>query len=47
MDKKDKREPEEEYDLYEDGSMLLFSLAFGLLMVLLVFIISTALLRTM
>ena len=44
MDKKDKREPEEEYGLYEDGFMLLFSLASGLLMILLVSIISTALL---
>lgn len=44
MDKKDKREFEEEYGLYEDGFMLLFSLASGLLMILLVSIISTVLL---
>lgn len=44
MDKKDKRESEEEYGLYEDGFMLLFSLASGLLTALLALIILTVLL---
>lgn len=44
MDKKDKREPEEEYELYEDGFMMLFSLTSGLLTALLALIILTVLL---
>lgn len=44
MDKKDKRESEEEYELYEDGFMMLFLLASGLLTVLLSLIILTVLL---
>lgn len=44
MDKKDKRESEEEYGLYEDGFMMLFSLASGLLTALLALIILTVLL---
>ena len=44
MNKKDKRESEEEYGLYEDGFMMLFSLTTGLLTALIALIILTVLL---